>query len=131
MSKASKAHPEPGTFTGADGQTYRVRPLSLNGLIKIEERYGFDSIEEAFDVTKLELHKPRNLRFLLATVLQEAHPDLTEEQTGSIITVAALPEASTAVVWALAAGLPEGKEEPTEEAKAGQDPRKSASGKEG
>jgi len=119
-SKASRTYPEPGTFLGADGETYSVRPLSINGLIKIEEHYGFESIEEAFETKKLELHKPKKLRWMLCTILQEAHPDMTEEKAGEIITVGNLAEAQAAVIWSFTAGLP--LEEPEEEAEDPRDP---------
>lgn len=107
MSEASKAYPREATFTAADGKTYAVRPLTLDGLIAIEERYKLDSIEDAFNTERLQLMKAANLRFLLWTVLKAAHPDLTEEETGRIIDVQNLPAARTAVVMAFTGGLPE------------------------
>ena len=110
MSEASKAYPREATFTAADGKTYTVRPLTLDGLIAIEERFTLESIEQAFDTERLQLHKSVNLRFLLWIVLRAAHPDLTEEQTGRIIDVQILPAARTAVVQAFTGGLPDADE---------------------
>lgn len=118
MSQASRAYPEPGTFKGADDEIYTVKPLSINGMVKIEEQYGFESIEEAFDTKRLELHKPKKLRWMLCTILQEAHEEMTEEKAGKIINVANLREAQAAVVWAFTAAVPTSGDEEEEESSA-------------
>lgn len=116
MSDASEAYPAPETFVGVDGKTYEIRPLSINGMIKIEERYELESIEEAFQIGRLELQKPKNLRFLLWVIISEAHPDLKEDQAGSIVNVANLAAAQAAIVSAFTRGLPKGEVESEEEA---------------
>jgi hypothetical protein len=111
MSEASKAYPSPSSFVGSDGETYVIKPLSINGLVKIEEFYGFESVQEAFELRQLELRKAINLRFMLATVLQETYPDMTEEQAGNIVTLKNLNEAQMAIVWAFTQGLPGDEDE--------------------
>ena len=114
MSEASETYPEPATFTGADGQTYHVKPITLNGLIALEDRYKAESIQDLFDPAKLQLGKLGNLRFLLWTVLKPSHPDLTEEKTGNVIDIFTLQAARDAVAAAFKAGLPQKEEEEAE-----------------
>ena len=114
MSEASNAYPAPATFTGADGKTYHVRAITLNGLIALEERYKAESIEDLFDPAKLQLEKLDNLRFLLWIVLKPAHPDLTEQKTGDIIDIFTLQAARDAVVAAFTCGLPQTAEQEAE-----------------
>jgi len=121
MSEAAEAYPEAATFTGTDGKTYRVKPLTLNGLIALEARYNVESIQDLFDPTKLQLDKLDNLRFLLWTVLKPSHPDLSEQKTGDIIDIYTLQDARDAVVKAFSAGLPARKE--PEDGEASQDPQ--------
>jgi len=121
MSEASETYPAPATFTGADGKTYRVKAITLNGLIALEGRYQAESIQDLFDPAKLQLEKLDNLRFLLWTVLKPSHPDLTEQKTGDIIDIFTLQAARDAVVAAFTAGLPARKE--PEERETAEDPQ--------
>ena len=125
MSEAAETYPEPATFTGADGKTYRVQPLNLNSLIAIEKRYDVESIDDLFDTEKLQLGKLGNLRFLLWTCLRQAQRNLTEDETGDIIDVGNLPAARDAVVAAFTGGQPQ---RPTQEAEPPADPQTSPAG---
>jgi len=125
MSEAAETYPEPETFTGADGKTYRVKPLTLNSLMLIERRYDVESIDDLFDTKKLQLNKLTNLRFLLWICLRQAQPNLSEEETGDIIDVGNLPAARDAVVAAFTHGLPQ---KPAQEAEPSADPQNSPAG---
>ena len=128
MSEASNAYPAPATFTGADGKTYHVRAITLNGLIALEQFYQAESIQDLFDAAKLHLEKLPNLRFLLWTVLKPSHPDLTEQKTGDIIDIFTLQDARDAVVAAFNRGLPQSR---GQEAEPPADPQISPAGPEG
>lgn len=82
MSNLHDAKPAKKTITLNDGVEREIR-FTLNAMAELEDKYG--SVEKAFEA--LDAGSIKAARFILWAGLQDAHPELTERQVGSLIDV--------------------------------------------
>jgi hypothetical protein len=80
MANLNEAKPRATSIVLADGVERKIL-LTLNALADLEDKYG--SVDAAFDL--LNKGNIKALRFVLWASLQEHHPDLTEQQVGSLV----------------------------------------------
>lgn len=79
----------------------------LNSFAELEERFG--SIDEAME--EIRKGKIKSIRLVLWLGLLNDDPELTEQQTGSIILIPELPMLTDKIFEAIGVSLPEPEEE--------------------
>ncbi len=77
----------------------------LNALITLEEAYG--DIEQAFDFDENPTGAIGKLRKVLAVGLQANHPELSEDEVGSLFTMENLADFQAAIGQAMDSAMPE------------------------
>ena len=82
---------EPRKITLADGKEYKLSPINLNILARLEEEFGcqIDELGKKFD-------KPlaSTIRVLLYVLLKDNHPEMTKEKAGSLVSMELLSKVS-------------------------------------
>jgi hypothetical protein len=73
------------TVTLADGKSYELAPLTLNTLCRFEEKFPEGDMGEL-----LKTGRFKYVRYLAWLRIQPHHPEITEEQVGSLITAGIL-----------------------------------------
>lgn len=105
MSNIKDAKPRVKTITLNDGVEREVR-FTLNAMAELEERYG--SVDAAFKA--LDGGSIKAARCVLWAGLMEAHPDLTEQQVGSLIDIQLMNDIMADISGALGEDMPDAPE---------------------
>jgi hypothetical protein len=102
MSNIKSVKPRVKTITLNDGVEREVR-FTLNAMAELEERYG--SVDAAFKA--VDEGSVKAARCVLWAGLMEAHPELTEQQVGSLIDIQLMKDIMDSVAEAVSDDMPE------------------------
>jgi hypothetical protein len=102
MSNVKSVKPRVKTITLNDGVEREVR-FTLNAMAELEERYG--SVDAAFEA--VDGGSVKAVRFVLWAGLMEAHPELTEQQVGSLIDIQLMKNIMDSIAEAVGEDMPD------------------------